>query len=403
MGGNVTAITKSGKETRAEKVQLKEIGRSNFIKKVEATLKALNKGFYKKFGRKIWEDESQIDDAYVFNGSTSFVMNTDYSDDDILPYKSSVGDVDLTVPEEDKEDVWTYLDSIDDTEVIPGVFYMGSNKPTIQSIGSQINAVFAMKFADKVVNVQMDFEFLPFENGRATTWAKFSHSSSYEDALEGIKAVAHKYLLRALVGASSQRDDILIATSKSTYDNYKISSSKANINPRMLKFSVDKGLRIAYEPLLDPNGDIVMKDDKFIYKEIPTSSSNFITDLNRIYKLVFKRPRANPSDIKLMNSFVSLLKLCKKHLDRETLERTHDRFIELLWGLKPQRAQELEVQNPELDREIKEKAYQKFIKELGLSDKSKQFIKQYYSDYGQRGKSRILEMSFLEFLEERGF
>ena len=104
-----------------------------------------------------------------------------------------------------------------------------------------------------------------------------------------------------------------------------------------------------------------------------------------------------------MNSFVSLLKLCKKHLDREALERTHDRFIELLWGLKPQRAQELEVQNPDLDKEIKVNAYQKFVKELGLSDKSKQFIKQYYSDYGQRGKSRILEMSFLEFLEERGF
>ena len=56
-----------------------------------------------------------------------------------------------------------------------------------------------------------------------------------------------------------------------------------------------------------------------------------------------------------------------------------------------------------IPQEIKVKAYQKFIKELGLSDKSKQFIKQYYSDYGQRGKSRILEMSFLEFLEERGF
>ena len=104
-----------------------------------------------------------------------------------------------------------------------------------------------------------------------------------------------------------------------------------------------------------------------------------------------------------MNSFVSLLKLCKKHLDKDILDKTHDRFIELLWGLKPQRAQELEVQNPDLDKEIKVKAYQKFIKELGLSDKSKQFIKQYYADYGQRGKSRILEMSFLEFLEERGF
>lgn len=408
MGGNVTALSKSGKETRAEKVQLKEIGRSNFIKKVEATLKALNKGFNRKFGKKIWEDETQIDDAYVFNGSTSFVMNTDYSDDDILPYKSSVGDVDLTIPEEDKEEIWQYLDSIDDTEVIPGVMYMGSNKPTIQSIGSQINTVFAMKFADKVVNVQMDFEFLPFENGRASTWAKFSHSSAYEDALEGIKAVAHKYLLRALVGASSQRDDILVATSKSTYDNIKISSSKANINPRMLKFSVDKGLRIAYEPLLDPNGDIVSKDGKLVYKEIPTSSSNFITDLGRIYKLVFKRPRVNPNDIKQMNSFVSLLKLCKKYLSKEELQRTHDRFIDLLWGITPQRAQELEVQNPDLDREIKEKAYKKFVKELGLTDKSAKFIKQYYSDYGHRGQksiaesAHIFEISFLDYLKEKG-
>ena len=76
MGGNVTALSKSGKETRAEKVQLKEIGRSNFIKKVEATLKALNKGFNRKFGKKIWEDESQIDDAYVFNGKINYNCKT---------------------------------------------------------------------------------------------------------------------------------------------------------------------------------------------------------------------------------------------------------------------------------------------------------------------------------------
>ena len=93
---------------------------------------------------------------------------------------------------------------------------------------------------------------------------------------------------------------------------------------------------------------------------------------------------------------------------RQELQRTHDRFIDLLWGVTPQRAQELEVQNPDLDRDIKEKAYKKFVKELGLTDKSAKFIKQYYSDYGHRGQksiaesAHIFEISFLDYLKEKG-
>lgn len=381
MGGNVIGLLKTGQQTMAEKVPLKLIGRQNFIQTVEKTLKAINKGFKNMHGYKIWEDESQIDDAYVFNGSTSFVMDNRYNDDDIIPYKSSVGDIDLTIPEDYRQQLWEYLDSVEDKVIIPGVVYKGSNRPQYTPNMTQINSVFAMQFGDRVVNVQMDFEFVPFENGRASAWAKFAHSSSYEDALVGVKAVAHKYLLRALVGAASVNNDIVIATSKSTYDNVTLSKSKTHINPRMLKFSVDKGLRVAYEPLLDPNGNIVQYEGKSVFKEIPTSVSNFITDLPKIYKLVFNRARANSADVAKMNSFISLLKLCKKRLSKDLLEKTHDRFIELLWADKPMRAQELESGNPELDREIKEKAYYTLIKEFGLKDQSEALKDEYYKSY----------------------
>ena len=73
----------------------------------------------------------------------------------------------------------------------------------------------------------------------------------------GVKAVHHKYLIRALVGGASVRDDIVIATPSSTPDNIKLTSSKSHALPRMLKFSVGKGIRIAYEPMLDDKGKII--------------------------------------------------------------------------------------------------------------------------------------------------
>lgn len=403
MGGNVLAKNKkTGEETRAVKIPVKEIGRKEFISKFVEIFKVMNKQFKSKYKRPIWVDEGVLTSGFAFNGSTSFIMDPTLSDEEVMKYKPSAGDLDITVPEELKEDLWTYLDSLEGKEIIPGARYMGSNKPTISSIGEQINSVIMVEFSNGTkAYAQVDFEFLEFENDKPTEWAKFSHSSSFSDAKAGVKAVHHKYLIRALVGGASVRDDIVIATPKSTPDNIKLTTSKAHAMPRMLKFSVSRGIRLAYEPIIDPEtGKVAEIDGKQVYKEIPSKNSTYETIIENIYKLAFQQLVGNEQDVKLFESFVGVLELCKKYLNKTQIKNTHDRYIELLWGSKRERGQELEVGNPELDFQVKSSGYQKLVKTLGLKDESGKYVDAYYKDYGQRGKLRESFRNLLESLGE---
>ena len=291
MGGNVTATLKrTGTTTNAEKINLVKADRQEFINKFAKVFSELNRMYVKKYKTPLWDNTEDLKSSTLYNGSTSYIFDKNISDEEIYKHKPTAGDIDLMVPEEAKANLWTLLDSIEGLQIIPGVKYMGNNKPTITSIGEQINAIFRVDFQDYSVNVQVDFEFLEFcSDGscrRPTEWAKFSHSSSFEDAKTNIKALHHKYLIRALVGSSSARPDIAIVTSKSTWDNYTISQAKGLEIPRMLKFSVGRGVRFAYEPLLDPNGDIVIdkETNKKLYKEIPSKSSTYVTTIEEIYK-----------------------------------------------------------------------------------------------------------------------
>lgn len=413
MGGNATGYTQSGKETKAQKIPLKQIGRKVFVDKIANLLKFINKDFEKEYKEKLWKDETQIANGFVFNGSTSFIMNQEYSDDDVIMHKPYCGDLDIAVPECLKVNLFNYLRKNEERELVQGVTYMGSNKPTVESIVHQMNCVFLIDFEidGKTENCacQIDWEFLPFtETGIPTQWAKFSHSSSFDDCKAGIKAVHHKYLLRALVGGSSIRTDIVIATNKSTWDNVKISKSAININPRMLKFSVDKGLRVAYEPLLDPNGKSVYVDNKQVFKEIPSKNSSYVTDVWQIFLMTMKpvdiEDAKKSADEVKMWSFIGVLDLMKKYCDKKQIKETYNRYIELLWGLKPSRAQELEIGDSEGDYKVKIGGYLMFIEHFGLKDESQKLCPPYYETYGQRGKvtESVLE-SFGSFLANKEY
>lgn len=386
MGGNATAIMKDGTQTNAEKIPLEKIGRTNFCKEVYKLLKSLNNEFIKKFKEPIWETI----DYNLFNGSASFIMDPSVDEVELLKYKKMAGDIDVIVPDYLKVKLWDFLNELENKKITENIRYMGSNKPTIQSIGDQINAIFLVQFDDFKIACQVDFEFLPFENNQPTEWARFSHSSSFDDAKQYIKAVHHKYLIRAIVGSSSLRRDVLIATNKSTFNNIKISKSKNSLNPKMLKFSVSKGLRVAYEPLIDNEGKIIKIDGKEVYKEIPTSQSDYITSIQEIFKICFKDVESK--DIKKFYSFVGLVELMKKYLTKEQIQNAVKRYEELLWSVIP-RAQELEKQNPSLDFEIKSKGYYYLINHLNLDEINKSKIDEYYKEYGTKRISK----SFIDF------
>ena len=394
MGGNATGIIKrTGETTRAQKVEFAKVSRSEFIKKTIELLTKLNELYFKKYKEKIWDDESILRDGTAFNGSTSFIMNTSIPDDEILKFKGSAGDIDVTVPDNCRENLWKLLDSLEDKTVIPGVKYKGCCQPSYSPGLQQFNSVFEVKFKAGTVYTQIDFELMPFVNNKPNEWTKFSHSSSLQDYERGVKGgVFHKLLIRSIVGAASIRNDVVIATSSSTPENIKISNSKKYINPRFTAFSVTKGIRNVFKPMLDKDGNIVKYNGKEVYQEIPTKDSTFVDQIDGIFKITFHQYKATKEDLRLFNSFVGVIDLMKKYFDKKTIKLSHDRFINILWGDEGGRAQELENGNPELDFNLKNAAYQYFIKELGLKDESGKYVDKYYKEYGQR-RARLFGVS----------
>lgn len=364
MGGNVQVMSLSGEEVLAQKVDLAVIGRREFVSTSNKLFKSLNTLFEARFNRKIWPNEKYLDDATVFNGSTSFVMSNDYSDDEILKAKPTVGDIDVAVPEDRAEQLFELLNALRGRRILSNVEFIGQNRTDGSKLGTQINCIFKF-LGDVDFLVQVDFEFLPFEeSGEPTEWARFSHSSSFEDTKAGVKAVHHKYLIRAMIGALSVRDDIVIATPKATED--KLTLSKKDTVARMLKFSVDHGVRVAYAPFLREDGTQIYYAGKAVYKEIPTKNSDYKKTVKEIYRLAFGD--AEDKDSELLWTFQGTLQLIKKHLNKSQIQATADRYFEMLWGVGKAGGQKLERGDPEEDAAIKGAGWDLFVKKLGLSN-----------------------------------
>jgi len=390
MGGNVVGINKkTGVEVDAEKIPLGVVGRSEFVDKFNKVFIGLNKLFSKKYKSKLWVDEKKLFSGELFNGSTSYIFDTNLSSEEILKHKQFAGDIDIIVPEQYKEELWTLLDSLEGEEIIKDVVYHGSNKPTIKSIGEQINSVFIATFGDRKIAVQVDFEFLEVaDDGTPSEWAKFSHSSSFEDAKAGIKAVHHKFLLQAIIGGASVRDDIVIVTPSSTPE--KLRFKKMTDLPRMLKFSVGRGIRTAYELMYDLDGNVIQHDGKDVYREIPSKTSEYETVVANIYKLAFKRLEDDSNDVKLFGSFVGLVELMRKYLDKKEIERTMVRYTEKLWGTKGLRAQELESHDKKLDFDVKYSGFQYISKKLNYKKSVEKNLDMYYNTWRGRKNESFL-------------
>lgn len=166
MGGNVTATVKLTCETtRAQKIPLDKIGRIDFVKKSLELFHNINERYEKKYKEKLWKNENHLTSGFMFNGSSSFIMDPTLTDDEVISVKPSAGDFDIAIDENCGENLWELLDELEDKDLIPGVTYKGANKPSKSSIGDQINCVFIMDFPNGVrAYAQVDFELLEFED-----------------------------------------------------------------------------------------------------------------------------------------------------------------------------------------------------------------------------------------------
>lgn len=383
MGGNAVVTNFNTQETFfAEKIPLQTIQRDTFVKTINRFIEDLNKLF------PIWTEE-QISSGVIFNGSTSYIMNLRYDSKEIETVKPFVGDVDIVVPKELKLDLYNFLRDLEGNNVNDDVRYLGCNKPEFKPSMSQINSVFEINFkieniGELKVNVQVDFEFTDFINGEPSEWARFGHSSNLKDAKEGIKAVHHKYLLRSLVGCKYEDPKGIVII-----DNVQLPKPA-----RVKIFDVNLGICDQFEV-------VQVLEDKTIYRQLQRFQFDSVKDLREVFKLCFDvYPEGD--DLDKFWSFIGLCELIKKYTPKELLPKINERYVNLLWESSPERTQELERNNPQLDLEVKLKGYEYFTNFFGLSDDHQILIDDYYSTFGLNGKCNLSE-SFKSFLARKNY
>jgi hypothetical protein len=390
MGGNVQII-KNNNIIKAEKIPIKDIGLRKFQNDFKEMFKKLNKLFYNKYKKYLWENEEILNNGFVFNGSTSFLMDISNLDkeEELKKLKPFAGDIDITVPQEYKKELFDLLKDLEDKWITNKIQYLGNNK-TESSIGEQINSLFKYCYKkDICVNSQVDFEFVKYEDNIPGEFEKFGHSSTLTDLREGIKAVFHKYLLRSISYALSKfNDNVIFVSSSANCDNWEKKISKSKKERHLIKFSITKGLRFAYEPLIC-DGKQVEKDGKLVYRELKTDESIYNTNIKDIFEILFGVKPSKNEEVDFW-SFVGLVKLIKKYLNKKQQKDVLNRFLELLWDCKENKniAQELERDNTELDYQIKNAAVSYLIKQLKLAipKEWENKMKCYYDNYGKGRK-----------------
>lgn len=351
---------------------MKSIDRSEIQSIISNALTEFNKSFKSQFKKPLWAKFDHLfDKGLLFSGSTRPFFAKYISDEEFQTKKPLVGDQDLMFDEKLNDELKTFLITSKGKQ-FGQLRYVdrGGNSPT------QENTLFELpeKFWDRIRYIQIDFEPVPFENDIPTEFSIFAHYSSWKDISEGIKGVFVKYLYRSLFTNLEKISNYVIQT-----DTGKLSKSKKfEQEIGKYKFSVDRGVRIAFEPVLE-NGKQKIIDGKQVFREIETKESTYEQSLSVIFSLVFKRLPVG-SDLNKMKSFIGVLDIMKdSKIDHKTIYLD---FTKLLWD---DGAQGLERNNPEMDFENKKAAHDKFVEIFpdlySLDKKIQTMIETYYKTY----------------------
>jgi hypothetical protein len=351
MGGNARAvdintgnvITLFGREAYAEQVDLKKIDIDQFRTDMEGAFRFLDTYFHLKTETSLWGEVGKE----LFLGSASLVWDKKFFPE-LLSVKTTLGDIDIGVPEEKLQNLFDVLASMQGKKFGPNVTYVGQNRQKLRK--PQVNAIFLWG----ATFVQVDFVGLPFNRHDVpSAFVKFARSSPKEDILKGVKGVAHKYLLMTLSWAASHRDDITVLTDKSPLPPEKVRFKTMHEPPRFYSFSIDRGYRCRLKQCTKDDGSVHRVDGKILCKEVPTSESEYTTDPPKIFKSIFG-VKPTGDDMKDFGSFQGLIRLSVKYLGEKTTTLALDQMLRYkLFGP----GQAMSRDSAETDKKVKQRIF----------------------------------------------
>lgn len=402
-GGNVT-VTLDGKEYGATKIPIKRIGRKKFTEEFSKLFLKINRMFKKKYDKWLWDEDvffnKGLIDPNLFNGSTSYMMDLEIPDNTVIDLKPDMGDIDLIVDETMADDIKDFLKNLKGKRVTEEIKFISS-----KNSASAVITLWEYKpdyMKDLYHYVQVDFELSEFENVggeiKPTEFARFGHSSSIKDLQAGIKAVFHKFLLSSVSRAMSQKPNVVLCTKTANAENWEKKIAKKQTDS-MIKFSVDRGVRMAYEQLFQADGSPVTdKKGHFVFKLLDTKDSVYNKSVTGFFELFFNK-KPTKAEEKDFWTFVGVVGLIRTFTSVKQQEMIIKRFFELLWDSKDGRnlAQELEKNNPELDFKIKDGAYSYLEDNFSIAKKIRKAnqdgIERYYKQYARGDKESLLKQA----------
>lgn len=348
-------------DIEANRIDLKKLDRKLVTSEIGQALKAISDKFASLHGLPLWGDDLFKSREFL-SGSSLHLFDTAIPDETFIQHKPTVGDIDTQVDGNLKGQIDMFLKSLSAGSKVSNAVYVGF-KPS----GDQFITLWTIPKLG--ISVQVDLELVDYQNGKPTPWSTFSHSSPWEDLSKGIKGVFQKYVMRALQHRVAR--DVIIQPKTSRGKEKVIHSSD-------LAFSL-KGIRYKIQPVLDSQGNQVIKNDMYVYQEIDSKMSEYITDLDLVFKMSFGRDPIG-DDTDKMTSFVGVIELINRYFNDTEKNKILDAFVNLLWD---KGAQGLVRGDSRADYDNKIKAFDYISKAFGNRQISyyQSKIDAYYKSY----------------------
>ena len=358
----------------ADQIDLTKLKRSDIVSILNTLLLSINNEFKQIYGDNLWSPELLKSGKFLSGSSLHFFDIANITDQDFTGKKPSVGDIDTMVNKEKESQVQEFLTNYTNKEIGPSIlrgFKRGNE---------QFSALFELTNLN--IKVQIDFEFVDYENEMPTDWARFSHSSSWQDLQSGIKGVFHKFLiqslsrltaeqfyLRKLVGRGKARAEQDILTTDNMY-SFAVSSKEGG------------GLRRKYEPVIDTStGKPEIKDGLPVLKASP--AEGYIKNISQIFGLLFGK-RLTRAQLEQVNqnfwSYTGLIDIVKTYASAEDKKTLVEAFLLKLFGPG---SQGLYKNNPDRDIHEKSIAFNYLLKTLNMSKPSNfdEMLERYRASY----------------------
>jgi hypothetical protein len=338
---------------QAQQINLQVTNRSVIVPILNKLLNDINSAYSAKYQENLWDQKLLKNRKFLSGSSLHFFNLKDIPDETFVQKKPKVGDIDTMVSKEKEDNLEKFLDSIIGQDIGQAKF-LG-----FQRGNEQFSSLWELN--DPPIKIQIDLEFVKFDQDEPTPWARFSHSSDWNDIQSGVKGVFHKYLiqsfsvltkrdfiLRKMVGRGKARAEQDIPTTDNMF-SFAVSSKEGG------------GLRAKYTPVVNPvTNEPEIKDGLPVMLALP--AAGYEQDINKIFLMLFGVKLSEKAAEKLTDkfwSFTGLLEVMNKLLEPEEKSRVLGSFVNKLFG---DGAQGLYKNDPDRDISEKNSALNLFIK-----------------------------------------